>query len=94
MAKKSDYAVVTDALAQVREYNQTIHNCIKFLKDEKIDASMKVTLEASQRMATENRDSAVGTIFRRAAEHVGGDEKSLTTFIQKVFAPVLLDEVK
>lgn len=85
MAKKSVAQIVLEALNNVAEYNKTISNAERFLADEKIDASLRTTLQATERMAKENRDSAVGTIFRRVAEHVGNDPVNLRKFVEGVF---------
>lgn len=85
MAKKTDREIVVEALATLKSYNKTISQTQKFLSDESLEDTLKATLQVTLRMATENRDSAVGTIFRRIAEHVGAEEKSIESFVLKIF---------
>lgn len=48
-------------------------------------SSQEHTLQMNIRNATENRDSAIGTIFRRAQENFGGNLDAVETFVERVF---------
>lgn len=80
--KKSVTQIILGALNSLASYSATIATTRTLLEldDVKKNDSLRVTLEATIRMATENRDSEVSKIFRRAAEKVGNNPEAVRDF--------------
>lgn len=92
MAKKTAAQVIAASLKNLAHYSATIETTANLLKLDEVSKndSLKVTLESTVRMATENRDSEIRKVFSRVAEKVGTNPEAVRTFALSIF-PELKD---